>query len=400
MSARNLPKSAHLVALMVLLVLFGPLAIDIYLPAMPIMALEFNVSTTRIQDTISWFLVSLGIGQLIAGPLADRFGRRPVALAGISIYIMSSALAWAAASLDILLLARVLQGLGACATSVCAFAAVRDSFGAKRSGQMISYLNGAICFIPALAPLLGSWLTMQFSWRANFLFMILYALIALVIVYYFFRETRPLDTDTNGPLLSFTRYWQVLKEPVFIYHAMLCMLSMSVILAYVTSAPVQLINNLGLSMEEFTAWFAANAVLNIFASMTAPKLIDNIGTRKILNSGMMLLILAAVLMAILNVTESVWSFMLPMFVSSFGFAWILGASAGKSLEPFGQRAGTAAALLGLFQMCGAGLLVSLTQRLGLSEPNLMVFHMLLIIPGLIVLWSSVSKPWYAIECKS
>lgn len=399
MSAHNLKETYRLVPLMVLLVLFAPLAIDIYLPAMPIMALELNVTTTRIQDTISWFLITLGIGQLVAGPLADRFGRRPIALVGISIYAISSALAWVATSLDTLLLARVLQGLGACGTSVCAFAAIRDSFGAKRTGQMISYLNGAICFIPALAPLFGSWLTTQFSWRANFLFMSLYALIALLIVYSFFRETRPLDTDTNGPLLSFSLYWQVIKEPVFIYHAMLCMLSMSVILAYVTSAPVQLINNLGLSIEEFTAWFAANAVINIFASMTAPKLIDNIGTRKILNSGMILLILAAALMAILNVTENVWSFMLPMFVSSFGFAWILGASAGKSLEPFCQRAGTAAALLGLFQMCGAGLLVSLTQRIGLSEPNLMVFHMLLIIPGLIVLWSSMSKPWYAIECK-
>ncbi len=393
----DLKQDKRLVILMVLLVFFGPLAIDIYLPAVPIMAIEFDVKITRIQDTISWFLVSLGFGQLLAGPLADRFGRRLIALIGVFIYCVSAILAWVAVSLDILLLARILQGFGACATSVCAFAAVRDSFSTKQTGQMISYLNGAICFIPALAPLLGSWLTTHFSWRANFLFMALYAFFAWIAVYSFFRETRPVDTDTSGPLLAPSRYWKVLKEPVFIYHAMLCMLSMSVILAYVTSAPVHLINTLGLSMDEFTAWFAVNAALNIFASMTAPKLIENIGTRKILNSGMMLLILSGLLMMLLNRTEEAWSFMLPIFVSSFGFAWILGASAGKALEPFGQRAGTAAALLGLFQMCGAGFLVSLTQRLDFTEPLLLVFHMLLIIPGLIILWLPVSKSWYEIE---
>lgn len=396
MSPPILKANKRVVVLMVMLVLFSPLAIDIYLPAMPIMALEFDVAPTRIQDTISWFMVSLGLGQLLAGPLADRFGRRPVALIGISIYAASSALAWTAVSLDALLFARLLQGAGACATSVCAFAVVRDSFGGKRSGQMISYLNGAICFIPALAPLLGSWLTSQFGWRSNFSFMMFYGLFALVVVFALFRETRPADTDSSGPLLSPSRYWQVLKEPVFIYHALLCMLAMSVILAYVTSAPVQLINNLGLSMDEFTAWFAVNATLNIFAAMTTPKVMGKIGTRKTLNSGIILLIFAGILMALLSKTNEAWAFMVPIFISSFGFAWILGASAGKALEPFAKRAGTAAALLGLFQMSGAGILVSITQRIGLSVPNLLVFHMLLFIPGLFVLWSSSAKRWYVI----
>ncbi len=398
MSTPSSKPDSRLVALMVLLVLFSPLAIDIYLPAMPLMATEFDVAPTRIQDTISWFLVSLGLGQLLAGPLADRFGRRPVAMAGIAIYAASSALAWVAQSLDALLIARLLQGAGACATSVCAFAAVRDSFGAKKSGQMISYLNGAICFIPALAPLLGSWLTHMFGWRSNFSFMMAYAVVAFVLVMTLFRETRPADTDTSGRLLSPSRYWKVLKEPVFVYHAVLCLLAMSVILAYVTSAPVRLISELGLSMEAFTLWFGTNAAFNIFASMTAPKVIEKFGSRKTLNAGMVTLLFAGCLMAALSGTQQAWAFMLPVIVSSFGFAWILGSAAGKALEPFGQHAGTAAALLGLFQMSGAGTLVSLTQRAGLSEPHLLVFHMLLLAPGLLILWSSAGKRWHTAEC--
>lgn len=384
-------------AMMVLLILFTPLAIDIYLPAIPIMSIELKVSSMHIQDTISWFLISLGLGQLISGPLADRFGRRPIALIGIIIYAFSCALAVMATSLNELLIARLIQGAGACATSVCAFAAVRDTFGGERSGQMISYLNGAICFIPALAPILGSWLTLEFGWRSNFSFMMLYALFALLIVFCFFNETRPKDTDFNGQLFSYSRYWQILKEPIFIYHAILCMLAMSVILAYVTSAPVQLINNIGLSMEEFTVWFAINAILNIIASMTAPQMMKFIGIKKILIYGMILLIIAGLLMISFRHISQAWAFMIPIFISSFGFAWILGASAGKSLEPFGKRAGTAASLLGLFQMSGAGALVSLTQRIGFPEQYLLAFHMLLVIPSLIILFSSLSKHWYSIE---
>lgn len=165
MSVHSSPSKLQ-VALLAMLVLFSPLAIDIYLPALPQISETFHVEHALAQDTITWFLFAMGVGQLFAGPLADKLGRRTVALGGISIYAVSACLAWAAQSIDMMLMARLLQGLGACATSVAAFATVRDLFGPEKSGKMISYLNGAICFIPALAPILGSWLTQEFGWRS------------------------------------------------------------------------------------------------------------------------------------------------------------------------------------------------------------------------------------------
>ncbi|MGF1874118.1 multidrug effflux MFS transporter [Photobacterium frigidiphilum] len=390
-------SATRLITLMVVLVLFSPLAIDIYLPALPAMAKEFAVDTTRVQDTVTWFMFSLGLGQLLAGPLADRFGRRPIALGGITIYALSAAMAYWAQTLDLLLVARLLQGFGACATSVAAFAAVRDSFGPERSGRMISYLNGAICFIPALAPILGSWLTHEFGWRSNFSFMAGFAIVAGSFIAISFKETRPADTNIEGSMISFERYMSVLREPVFLFHATLCMLAMAVILAYVTSAPVWLMMELGQDMGQFTIWFGINAALNILACMVAPKYMDRFGTRRTLKTGLILLIGAGAAMLVLSNIAQAWAFMLPIFICSFGFAFVLGSSAGKALAPFGDRAGTAAALLGLFQMSGAGLMVSLTQRLDFSPPILLTFQMWLVIPGLLILWSKVGRKWHTVS---
>ncbi|MDX1303913.1 multidrug effflux MFS transporter [Photobacterium sp.] len=393
-SQQTAATGTRLVALMVVLVLFSPLAIDIYLPALPAMAETFAVDITRVQDTVTWFMFSLGLGQLLAGPLADRLGRRPIALGGVTIYALSAAMAYWAKTLDLLLVARLLQGLGACATSVAAFAAVRDSFGPERSGRMISYLNGAICFIPALAPILGSWLTYEFGWRSNFSFMAGFALVAGSFIALCFKETRPADTNTDGAMISLDRYMSVLREPTFLFHATLCMLSMAVVLAFVTSAPVWLMIELGLDMGQFTLWFGVNATLNILACMIAPKYMDKFGTRQTLSTGLILLVISGAAMLAFSSISQAWAFMVPIFMCSFGFAFVLGSSAGKALAPFGDRAGTAAALLGLFQMSGAGMMVSLTQRLDLTPPMLLTFQMWLLIPGLLILWSKLGHRWH------
>ncbi|WP_394128238.1 multidrug effflux MFS transporter [Vibrio hepatarius] len=385
------PKKSQLV-LLTLLVLFSPLAIDIYLPALPMISSTFHVEHALAQDTITWFLFAMGVGQLFAGPLADKLGRRTVALGGVSIYAVSALLAWSAQSIEWMLVSRLLQGLGACATSVAAFATVRDIFGPQKSGKMISYLNGAICFIPALAPILGSWLTQQFGWRSNFSFMAGFAVVVLVFLWVGLKETNP--QLSKEPVFKLNRYLDVVKTPSFVFHASLCMLAMAVILGYVTSAPVVLMENLGLSMNEFTFWFGINAAINIVACMSAPKFMDKFGTHWALTVGIVTLALAGMVMLSLATQATPLAFMLPIFMSSIGFAWILGAAAGKALAPFGDKAGTAAALLGLFQMSGSGLVVGTVQRLGM-EPQIMIATLMLIVtPALMILWSKSGKTWH------
>lgn len=374
-----------LILLLVLLVLFSPLAIDIYLPAIPQMAEQLGAEVTLMQGTITWFLFSMGLGQLLVGPLADRYGRKPIALGGVLLYGLSALAAGFAASLGELMLARVLQGFGACATSVAAFSVVRDSYGPKKSGQMISYLNGAICFIPALAPLLGGWLTAKAGWSANFWFMAGYAAIVGSWLLWRMPETRPGETSSSGPLISWSRYSPVLRSPSFLFNACLCMLAMAVILAYVTAAPVQLMVKLGLDMSGFSYWFTANAALNILACFLAPRFIARFGPRRTLRIGLLVITLSAMALTLVQHIDHPLAMMGPVFFSSIGFAMVLGAAAGMALAPFGHCAGTAAALLGLFQMSGSGALVGITGWLMPDPLNQLALHMWLLLPPLLLL---------------
>ncbi|MCK8132460.1 multidrug effflux MFS transporter [Pseudoalteromonas sp. 2CM28B] len=382
------PAKPNLILLLILalLVIFCPMAIDIYLPAFPTIATQFNVTEQQVQQTVAIFMLTVGLGQLIAGPLADKFGRKPVAVVGVSLYAGSALLAYMAPSFAVLMFARALQGLGACATFVVAFAIVRDKYGSERSGQMITYLNGIVCFIPALAPILGAWLTVQFGWRMNFMFLTLFALAGLVITLTLFRETRPADSHYQGHILDLRRFVPILKTPIFLFNSLLCMVAMSAILVYVTLAPGWIITHLGGTVADFTFWFTLNAVLSIVASFITPIYIKR-NSQKALRVGVTVLVSSGILMITLSHIESAIALMLPILIAALGFALSLGSAAGMALSRFPKQAGTASALIGAMQMSGASVLVFLTQYLGLSTPWLIAFHLLLLAPLWLILMS-------------
>ncbi|MCK8118190.1 multidrug effflux MFS transporter [Pseudoalteromonas sp. 2CM37A] len=382
------PAKPNLILLLILalLVIFCPMAIDIYLPAFPTIATQFNVTEQQVQQTVAIFMLTVGLGQLIAGPLADKFGRKPVAVVGVSLYAGSALLAYMAPSFAVLMFARALQGLGACATFVVAFAIVRDKYGSERSGQMITYLNGIVCFIPALAPILGAWLTVQFGWRMNFMFLTLFALAGLVITLTLFRETRPADSHYQGHILDLRRFVPILKTPIFLFNSLLCMVAMSAILVYVTLAPGWIITHLGGTVADFTFWFTLNAVLSIVASFITPIYIKR-NSQKALRVGVTVLVASGILMIALSHIESAIALMLPILIAALGFALSLGSAAGMALSRFPKQAGTASALIGAMQMSGASVLVFLTQYLGLSTPWLIAFHLLLLAPLWLILMS-------------
>ena len=363
-----------LLPILMMMVVLSPLAIDIYLPSMPEMALEFSVSDTKVQSTLVLFILAMGIGQILIGPLADRFGRRPIALMGICLYIGSSLFAALVVEFQYLQLARILQGIAACATSIVVFSAVRDRFNAQQSAHYYSYLNGVICVIPALAPTLGGFLALQFGWRSTFIFMTLFAIVVLFIVAFKLPETRPEHKNNHAALYRWARYQPVLINSQFVFYALTCMIAMASILTYVSYAPSWIIKHLGLSELTFSFLFGFNALVNIAACFLAPKIIKKLGNHKTVTVALWLMVLSAVTQLIFQqfpVTNALLGglyFMLPMLLLCIGFALLLGPATSMALSAFGERAGTASALLGCIQMTGAALLTGLLQQTGLTAP--------------------------------
>jgi MFS family permease len=321
-----------LIGLLMGLVTLTPMGIDIYLPSLPAMARDFGRPVTALQASITLFIFAVGVGQMLIGPLADRYGRRPVALGGVLAYLLGSALGAAASSLDVFYAARVIQGLGACSASLVAFAAVRDCFSPAVGARVYSYLNGALCTVPALAPMVGGAMAVHAGWRSTFVFMVLFALALAGLLASRFEETRAAPVRAPGALYSLRRYWPIVASGRFLYFAAFGMAGMAMILVFVSAAPVVLVQQLGYSELGFSAWFGGNAALLLAAGMH--------------------------LAAWLWLPLSAWAFMLPVAVLTVGFSLALGSGLSLALEPFAERAGTAAAVYGLFQMSGSALIAT------------------------------------------
>ncbi|MCK0746512.1 multidrug effflux MFS transporter [Chromohalobacter nigrandesensis] len=388
-------SGARLLPLLVGCVMLSPLAIDIYLPSLTVMAREFDVPFSRLQFTVTLLLLSVGLGQVLVGPLTDRFGRRPVLLCGTVVYMAGALLGMMATSLGPLYVSRVLQGLGACASMTVAFAAVRDCFTAEQGAKLYSYLNGALCIIPALAPVIGGSLAVTFGWRSNFAFMFVFAAVLGVAAFWRFAETRPQDTAIERRLYRWARYRPVLTSVRFVYFAGLAGVIMSAILVYVSTAPVILVDRLGLSELAFSGWFGANAVVNITAFFFAPRIIHRLGRIGTVRLGLGLIIVSGILQALIvtALPLSAIGFMGPIGVLSVGFSLALGAASSLALEPFRERAGTAAALLGALQLGGGALLATLLLATSLPPQwTLVLIGVVLVSPLLWLSWRVAPAP--------
>lgn len=386
--------SKSLIFILALLVIFCPLGIDLYLPAFVDMQNALAVSEAKIQQTVSIYMLAVGLGQLIAGPLADKYGRKPIALSGVSLFMIGAALATIAESWESVMFARVFQGLGACATFVSAFAIVRDSFGNKGSGQMITYLNGIVCFIPALAPILGAWLTIELGWRSNFAFLFIFSVLGLILLFFIFKETKPEDSIYKGHILDLRRFGPMISNPKFMFNASITMVCMSAMLVFVVGAPGWIMSHLNLPMADFTFWFALNAFISIVSSFVAPQFIKR-NSRRALQFGLTLFCGAGIITVALPHRGR--PPLLSMYIASIGFAFTIGAAAGNALTEFPKQAGTASALIGLMQMSGAGLLAVLTQPLGLIAPLQLALHLCLGLPFLLLLFSKYRQALHSVN---
>lgn len=368
--------------LLLSLVLLAPLGIDLYLPTLPQVATGLQTPVSNVQSTIPLFLLVMGLGQLVTGPLVDNFGRKPVAIAGLVLYAAGSLTAALSTHWPLFLVARIIQGCAVCCTAVVAFSGVRDRLSGDEAAKTFGFLNGALNIVPALAPLLGGTLAEFWGWRAPFAFLCLYAVVIGILILLFLPETRPADT-LKVSFFPVKSYAGILSSPRFVFFSLANAGALGMVLTYVSLAPQVLMEQAGLSSFAFALAFGANGLWIMLVSSIVSYVIRKAGRPFCLLTGCACMLVAAALLSSESLLFSLeaqvyWlSYMLPVAIAVAGLAFIIGPATSYALEPYQQQAGMASALQGFIQMAGGAAGSLLMLALPLRPQHALAWMMLI-----------------------
>ncbi|MGH2343295.1 chloramphenicol/florfenicol efflux MFS transporter FloR [Segnochrobactraceae bacterium EtOH-i3] len=343
--------------------ILASLAMDIYLPAVPAMPDILNTTPSIIQLTLSLYMVMLGVGQVIFGPLSDLIGRRPILLAGATVFVIASLGAAGSSNALTFVVFRLLQAVGASAMLVATFATVRDVYATRPEGTVIYGLfSSLLAFVPALGPIAGALIGEFLGWRAIFITLSALALLALLNAGISWHETRPLDqAKMRRSVLA------VFASPAFWVYTVGFSAAMGTFFVFFSTAPRVLIGQAGYSEIGFSFAFATVALVMIVTTRFAKSFVARWGIAGCVARGMALLVCGAVLLGIGDLfgSPSLLSFIVPMWVMAVGIVFTVSVTANGALAQFDDIAGSAVA----FYFCIQSLIVSLAGTFAVTLLN-------------------------------
>ena len=355
------PGTFGLTLLLAMLTALGPLSMDMYLPSLPDIAHVLGAPVARTQLTISSYLIGFAVGQMIYGPLSDRYGRRPVLLAAVALYLASTLACAAAQSVDLLIAARLLQGISGSGAIVLARAIVRDVYSGVQAARELSLMGSISATAPIVAPMIGGVLQAGFGWRANFICMSVGGLIALLVAGRLLPET--LRPDNRASPLSFFSmmrgYGAVARHRGFLVYLGIITTTYAGLFAWVSGASVVLQGVYGLSAVTFGFTFALGAAGYMLGAMIATRLVVRLGLDRTIGVGVVVIAAGGLSLALAVATgvPGLWLVAaMALYLAGVGLA-MPQAMAG-ALTPFPDRAGTAASLMGLVQQALAAVIAA------------------------------------------
>ncbi|HEU0199429.1 MAG TPA: multidrug effflux MFS transporter [Burkholderiaceae bacterium] len=338
------------------MLMLQPLATDLYLPTLPLIATRFAATTAQVQLTLSLFIVTFGVWQLVAGPLSDRFGRLPVALGGIGIYAVASIVCAAAPSIEVLIAGRVLQAIGACSCVVTTRAYVRDLYTPDEGARLLAAASSIMALGPLFGPLLGAVLAERFGWRAAFAVLALFSAALLVASVLHLAESNVARNPRAlhfGPMRAAAA--QILRSPTFRAYAFAATASYSGLFAYLSGSSFVLMRVFGLSPTAYGVLFATMPVGYLAGTMAAHRMLARHPIKRTVSVGIGLLLVSGVSMAVLAIAgvHHPAAIVVPMVGFGAGHGFTQPASMTGAIAPFPQHAGLASALLGVLMMASA-----------------------------------------------
>ncbi|MFK7608110.1 MULTISPECIES: multidrug effflux MFS transporter [unclassified Pseudomonas] len=355
---------------------FGPLAIDFYLPGFPAMATAFATDETQIQLTLAVYFLGLSIGQLIYGPIADRFGRRIPLLVGVGLFTVASLACALAPSLEWLIAARFVQALGGCAGMVLSRAIVSDKCDAVGAAKVFSQLMLVMGLAPILAPMLGGLLVNLYGWQSIFIVLTAFSALAALAVALGLPESLP-DNVPRQPLSGALRqYGRLLKDREFLGHALTGGIAMAGMFAYIAGSPFVFIKLYDVPAEHYGWLFGSNAAGFILVAQINARLLANRGPAFLLARTIWIYLAAGVVLLGVSAlhTQQLWPLLIPLFVCIASLGCIIPNASACAMSGQGARAGSASAMLGCLQFsvaAGAASLVGVLHN-GTAMPMAMV----------------------------
>ncbi len=342
-----------------LFVVIGPISMALYTPAMPLIADVFDTTQSVVKMTLVLYFAGFSFGQLFAGPVSDALGRRPVILAFMGVYLVASIAALAAPTIDLLLAARFVQGIGASAGVAISRAVVRDLFTGQTSSRIMNLIGIMLAVGPAIAPTVGG-LTMEIAgWRAVFAIMAGFGLAVVAVALFALKETVVADLSRLKPLELARSYGTLFTNGHFMTVSLGIGGSVGAIYAQATFLPFILMDEVGLTPTQFGLSMMMQSVSFFTGALVARQLMKRLSAYALVPAGLLLVAIGSAGTSLLHVWEpGLWRVMVPVGIYAFGIAFVMPAMTTAVLAPFAQRAGAAAALSGFMQM-GSGLLVGM-----------------------------------------
>lgn len=371
------PPSRWLLLLLVALTAAAPVALQIFLPALPAIQAHFSVSIGVVQYTLTASILANAVATLVYGPLSDRFGRRPVLLCGLSIFVLGSLFALVATSISWLVFSRILQAAGAAAGMVMARTIIRDLYETEQAARALAFLTMAMVVAPMIAPTIGAVLVDLFDWHAVFVALAVFSALLLSWAFRFLVETRPAEAANPGKPGLLQGAINLLREPWFIAYNLQSTFAISSFFSFLAGATYFMVNILGRSATEYGLFFVLVSGSYMAGNFLTTRFVRRFGIHKLIITGSCLT-LAAICTSVLLMFSFTWSPLLlfvPAAVASIGHGLSIPNSVAGAMSVHKSLAGTASGVIGFTQMFVAAVVSQLVGELQNGTPFPMLAFM-------------------------
>ncbi|MEO8490878.1 multidrug effflux MFS transporter [Pseudomonas sp.] len=339
-------------ALLTVLIALPRITLDLHLPALPSMADYFHTRDSQLQLVLTLYTLGSAISLLVSGPLTDRFGRRPVLLVGLFLYVLATVTCALADSLGVLIVARLFQALGGCCTTVIGRVIVRDYFDRAEQARLLGLISMAMAISPMAAPVLGSLMLPFINWRGLFVVLGVIGAVLYLVVYRRLPETRPLEVAGAPPANLLRLYGQLLRDRYFLRYALAIGCVYSTYFPFISESSALLQRGFQLSATAYALVFAATISGYMLGANLFRRLVLRYEADRLINAGIGLNVLGSLVLALATTAlPQHWlAIVLPMVLIMVSVGMVIPACQLSVLQPYGAIAGTASGLFFFIQM--------------------------------------------------